>query len=138
MGLLWATPFQLGPMKSPVWWSLSTQGLSSQQKGLLFCEDYQLVMDYTHPPLFIRADRHGCMQTYTHSHTYVQPQRHQKYYDTSGHYLTQLCHRKLRCAHTDAHTFLRYTHRRPVSNAFALFIYCPLDSLRMRVKFCLD
>lgn len=42
MGLLRATPFQQGPMKSPVWWSLSTQGLSSQQKGLLFVRTINL------------------------------------------------------------------------------------------------
>lgn len=75
MGLLWATPFQLDPMKSPVWWSLSTQGLSSQQKGLLFCEDYQLVMDYTQPPLFIHTNQKTLMHVHTHTYTPVDTQQ---------------------------------------------------------------
>lgn len=65
MGLLWATPFQLGPMKSPVWWSLSTQGLSSQQKGLLFVRTINWWWIIPNPLYSLgQSNGHGCMQTY--------------------------------------------------------------------------
>lgn len=65
MGLLWATPFQPGPMKSPVWWSLSTQGLSSQQKGLLFVRTINWWWIIPNPLYSSgQSNGHGCMQTY--------------------------------------------------------------------------
>lgn len=65
MGLLWATPFQLGPMKSPVWWSLSAQGLSSQQKGLLFVRTINWWWIIPNPLYSSgQSNGHGCMQTY--------------------------------------------------------------------------
>lgn len=78
MGLLWATPFQLGPMKSPVWWSLSTQGLSSQQKGLLFVRTINWWWIIPNPLYSSgQTNGHGCVQTYTRSHAYLRPRRRQ-------------------------------------------------------------
>lgn len=79
MGLLWATPFQLGPMKSPVWWSLSAQGLSSQQKGLLFVRTINWWWIIPNPLYSSgQSNGHGCMQTYNMlSHVCTQLQAHQ-------------------------------------------------------------
>lgn len=80
MGLLWATPFQLGPMKSPVWWSLSAQGLSSQQKGLLFVGTINWWWIIPNPLYSSgQSNGHGCMQTYNTLSRHVCPRlrRHQ-------------------------------------------------------------
>lgn len=74
MGLLWATPFQLGPMKSPVWWSLSAQGLSSQQKGLLFVGTINWWWIIPNPLYSSgQSNGHGCMQTYNTLSRHVCP-----------------------------------------------------------------
>lgn len=122
MGLLWATPFQLGPMKSPVWWSLSTQGLSSQQKGLLFVRTINWWWIIPNPLYSSgQTNGHGCMQTYTRSHAYLRPRRRQMLHV---------------CVHySDARSFPGYGLNGSTSN---VFFHCEfaviLTSLRREAK----